>query len=151
MKSKFRYSLENFRGIAIFFVMFSHIISIQSMGRLGGYLYYFVGDATTWFVFISGYLFYYLEVNNFKYADYLWKKLKYVILPYLILSIPVIFFWISISQNLLYGLTPLKFMLWSLLAGGIAVGPMWFIPMIALFFIFTPVFRCPVPFDHKRA
>ncbi|MDN2696108.1 acyltransferase [Janthinobacterium sp. SUN073] len=141
MKSKFRYSLENFRGIAIIFVMFSHIMSIQGIGKLGGYLYYIVGDATTWFVFISGYLFYYLEANNFKYGAYLMKKVKYVILPYLILSIPVIFFWLSASQNVLYGLTPLNFMLWSLIAGGIAVGPMWFIPMIALFFTFTPAFR----------
>lgn len=127
--------------MAIIFVMFSHIISIQGMGHLGGYLYYIVGDATTWFVFISGYLFYYLEVNNFKYGAYLSKKIKYVILPYFILSLPVIFFWVSISQHILYGLTPLNFILWSLLAGGIAVGPMWFIPMIAIFFILTPVFR----------
>ncbi|EZP41384.1 acyltransferase family protein [Janthinobacterium lividum] len=141
MNSKFRYSLENFRGVAIIFVMFSHIASIQQMGKFGDFYYYIFADATNWFVFISGYLFYYLEVNKFNYMNYLSKKAMYVVLPYLILSVLPIAFWIYSSQHILYGLTPMKFVLWSLLSGGIAVAPMWFIPMIALFFLMTPIFR----------
>lgn len=141
MKAKFRYSLENFRGVAIIFVMLSHIMSIQNMGKVGDIFYYLVGDATAWFVFISGYLFYYLEANNFNYSSYLWKKIKFVVFPYLILSFPAILFWIFISQNLLYGMTSGDFFIWALLAGGIAVGPMWFIPMIVIFFILTPFFN----------
>lgn len=140
MKSKFRYSLENFRGIAIIFVMLSHIRSFQEIEHIGGYLYYIVGDATAWFVFISGYLFYYLEVNKFDYRSYISKKVRYVIIPYLILSVPAILFLVLTYQYLLYGLTPLTFILWSLISGGIAVGPMWFIPMITIFFLFTPIF-----------
>ncbi|PHV29704.1 hypothetical protein CSQ93_00760 [Janthinobacterium sp. BJB426] len=140
MKSKFRYSLENFRGIAIIFVMLSHIRSFQEIEQIGGYLYYIVGDATAWFVFISGYLFYYLEVNKFEYRAYISKKARYVIMPYLILSFPAILFLVMTYQYRLYGLTPLTFILWSLTSGGIAVGPMWFIPMITIFFLFTPIF-----------
>ena len=141
MKSKFRYSLENFRGVAIIFVMLSHIMSIQNMGKVGDVFYYLVGDATAWFIFISGYLFYYLEINKFNYFDYLKKKVKFVVLPYLILSFPAILFWIYSSQHVIYGLTAIKYFFWSLIAGGIAVGPMWFIPMIVIFFLLTPVFN----------
>ena len=141
MKSKFRYSLENFRGVAIIFVMLSHISSFQSMGAASNYLFFFLGDATAWFVFISGYLFYYLEVNKFKYFDYMQKKLKYVILPYLILSIPAILVGLYFLRNILYDLTPLNYTFWSLLTGGMVVGPMWFIPMIVIFFLLTPVFN----------
>lgn len=123
MKSKFRYSLENFRGVAIIFVMLSHISSFQSMGAASNYLFFFLGDATAWFVFISGYLFYYLEVNKFKYFDYMQKKLKYVILPYLILSIPAILVGLYFLRNILYDLTPLNYTFWSLLTGGMVVGP----------------------------
>lgn len=141
MKARFRYSLENFRGVAIVFVMLSHIMSIQNMGKVGNIFYYFVGDATAWFVFISGYLFYYLEAAKFDYPNYLWKKAKFVVLPYVILSVPAIFFWMYNSQYVLYGLTPSSFFVWSIVAGGIAVGPMWFIPMIMIFFILTPIFN----------
>lgn len=141
MKSKFRYSLENFRGVAIIFVMFSHIMSIRNLGTFGNVFNYLVGDATAWFIFISGYLFYYLEVNKFKYSDYLGKKIKFVVLPYLILSIPIILFWIYSSQHVMYGLTALQYFFWSLVAGGIVVGPMWFIPMIFIFFLLTPIFN----------
>ncbi|PKB22442.1 acyltransferase family protein [Janthinobacterium sp. 64] len=140
MRSKFRYSLENFRGVAIIFVMLSHVMSIQKIGMGGDYFYYIVGDATTWFVFISGYLFYYLEVNKFNYWSYVVKKGKYVLLPYIILSIPVILYGIYSSQHILYGLTPSQYVFWSLMSGGVIVGPMWFIPMITLFFLLTPIF-----------
>ena len=141
MKSKFNYSLENFRGIAIIFVMLSHILSIQSMGKASNYLFFFFVDATAWFVFISGYLFYLLEVNKFNYLDYLNKKLKYVVLPYLILSIPVIFIGLCFSRNVLYDLNPFQYTIWSLITGGMIVAPMWFIPMIVIFFLLTPVFN----------
>ena len=141
MKKNFRYSLENFRGVSIIFVMLSHMLSMQNMGEIGSIFYYIVGDATAWFVFISGYLFYYLETNKFDYLNYLSKKFKFVVLPYLILSVPAILFWIYLSQNVLYGLTPSAFFVWSLIVGGIAVGPMWFIPMILIFFILSPIFN----------
>lgn len=141
MNSKFRYSLENFRGLAIIFVMFSHIVSAQQMGDFWDIYFYIFVDATNWFVFISGYLFYYLEINKFNYVNYLYKKAMYVVLPYFILSVLPIAFWIYSSKHILYGLTPIKFVLWSLLSGGIAVGPMWFIPMIVIFFLMTPIFR----------
>lgn len=141
MKSNFRYSLDNFRGLAIIFVMFSHVFSFRELGKIADYYYYFLVDATSWFVFISGYLFYYLEERKFNYKDYLVKKFKYVILPYLIIAIPIILCWIYLSQHILYGLSAWKYMLWSLIVGGVIVPPLWFIPMIFIFFLLTPLSR----------
>jgi len=139
MKLNFRYSLENFRGVAIIFVMLSHIGSFKSMGQYSDYLFYFLVDATAWFVFISGYLFYYLEIEKFNYTKYLARKLKFVILPYLILSVPAIAAGLYLSRNILMDLTASDYAIWSILTGGTVVAPMWFIPMIAVFFLLTPL------------
>jgi hypothetical protein len=111
------------------------------MGSLGAYAFFVVGDATTWFVFISGYLFYYIESQRFKFNAYISKKLKYVISPYLILSIPALVAGMYFSRAALLGLEPVNYIFWSLSVGGSIVGPMWFIPMIALFFACSPIFN----------
>jgi hypothetical protein len=94
-----------------------------------------VGDATTWFVFISGYLFYYIEHKRFAYRDYLAKKVQYVLLPYFILSVPAISAGMYYGRHELLHLTPGAYAAWSLVVGGEVVGPLWFIPMITIFFI----------------
>jgi hypothetical protein len=140
LKAEFQYSVENLRGLAIILVLLSHITSFENLGGFGSYLLYFFRDATTWFVFISGYLFYFTERHKFNYRIYLWKKLKFVISPYLILSVPAICIGIYLNRDIYMGLSPLAYGLWSLVVGGSVVGPMWFIPMIAIFFIVSPLF-----------
>lgn len=127
--------------MAILFVILSHTPSIQEMGGMGKYLNFTLTDATTWFVFISGYLFCYLEVNKFNYMDYLLKKAKYVILPYFFFAFIALSLKLYVSQNVLFDLTPLNYVLWSLLVGWAIVFPLWFIPMIVIFFLMTPVFN----------
>jgi surface polysaccharide O-acyltransferase-like enzyme len=134
----FRYSIENFRGIAILFVVFSHLASIRYAGDAGKYLYYLVGDATAWFVFISGYLFAYLEFGRFSFPSYMKKKLQYVLLPYLIISSLTIAGAVAAGLPQALGLSALGFTGWALVVGGAIVPPLWFIPMITLFFLITP-------------
>ena len=141
MKLNFRYFLDNFRGMAILFVILSHTPSIQEMGGIGKYLNFTLTDATAWFVFISGYLFCYLEVNKFNYMEYLLKKAKYVILPYFFFAFIALSFKLYVSQNVLFDLTPINYVLWSLLVGWAIAFPLWFIPMIVIFFLMTPVFN----------
>jgi hypothetical protein len=141
MNLGFKYSLENFRGLAIIFVMLSHFNSFHSMGQIGELAYFVVGDATAWFVFIAGYLFYYIERSRFNYWRYLLKKAKFVILPYLVLSIPAILVGFYISRATLLGLSPAGYVGWSLLVGGSVVTPLWFIPMICIFFLFSAAFN----------
>lgn len=142
MDSGFKYSIENFRGLAIIFVVASHLGSIRDLGIVGEFLHFVVVNATAWFVFISGYLFCYIEQRQFNYKKYLVKKAKYVVLPYLLLSFLVIAIGISISRPQLLGLSKVGYIGWSLAVGGGAiVGPMWFIPMIVLFFFLSPLFN----------
>jgi peptidoglycan/LPS O-acetylase OafA/YrhL len=140
-KAKFRYSIENFRGLAIVFVMLSHVESLRQLRVFGELAYFTIVDATTWFVFISGYLFYYIEHKRFDYVSYLAKKAKYVILPYLVFSIPAIIAGLLAHRARLLDLSPLAYVVWSLIVGGAVVGPMWFIPMISLFFLVSWVFQ----------
>ncbi|MBH1981543.1 MAG: acyltransferase [Burkholderiales bacterium] len=141
MKLNFRYFLDNFRGMAILFVILSHTPSIQEMEGIGKYLNFILTDATTWFVFISGYLFCYLETNKFNYMEYLLKKAKYVILPYFFFAFIALSLKLYMSQNVLFDLSPINYVVWSLLVGWAIVFPLWFIPMIVLFFLMTPVFN----------
>jgi hypothetical protein len=136
----YQYSLENLRGLSILFVMLTHISSFAALGVVGRYLEFLFGDATTWFVFISGYLFNYIEQRKFKYFEYLKKKAKFVILPYLILSIIAIGAGIYFKRHLIMGLSPWAYIAWSLLVGGSVITPMWFIPMISIFFLLSPLF-----------
>jgi len=138
---RFRHSLENFRGLAILFVILSHFTSFHALGSVGNYVYFIVTEATSWFVFLSGYLFYHIESSRFQYAGYLAKKIKYVITPYLILSLPAIAVGLYLKQEELIGISRSAYVAWSLIVGGYVVGPMWFIPMIAIFYVVSPVFN----------
>jgi peptidoglycan/LPS O-acetylase OafA/YrhL len=142
VSSGYKYSIENFRGLAIIFVVFSHFGSFHNLGPLGKFTYFVVANATAWFVFISGYLFFYIEQRRFDYCDYLLKKAKYVVLPYLLLSIPALAAGFYLARPQLLGLSGIGYVGWSLaVGGGTVVGPMWFIPMIVLFFVLSPVFN----------
>jgi peptidoglycan/LPS O-acetylase OafA/YrhL len=137
---KFRNSLENFRGLAILFVVLSHFSSFGNLGAGGQSIYFVLTEATSWFVFIAGYLFYHIEGERFQYADYMTKKAKFVILPYFLLSTPAIAAGLYLQQEKLIGLSRAAFVAWSLVVGGAAVGPMWFIPMIVIFYVLSPLF-----------
>lgn len=138
---QFKYSINNFRGLAILFVMLSHMGSLHWLGSVGDLGSFLVGDATTWFVFISGYLFYHIEFRRFRYKDYLGKKAKFVLLPYLVFFIPAILAGLYFSRDVLFDLSRGAYVLWSLLVGGSVAAPMWFIPMIVIFFFLSPVFH----------
>lgn len=137
---KFKYSIENFRGIAILFVMLSHLTSIGELPLIGKYFHFLLEDASAWFVFIAGYLFFSLEQQRFRYQDYLLKKAKFVVFPYFLLSILAIIIGFYVARDQLLQLSPVSYVFWSLLVGGSVIGPMWFMPMMFLFFLFSPVF-----------
>ena len=141
-QSGFRHSIENFRGLAIVFVLLTHVYGYDTLGALGNFLHFLVADATTWFVFVSGYLFWHIECRSkFTPMVYWWKKLKFVLLPYLIMSIPAVLVGIFLKRPELYGLSNEAYVAWSLLVGRDIVAPLWFIPMIALFFACAPIFN----------
>lgn len=100
-------------------------------------------NGTVLFVFIAGFLFQYLK-RKYEYFPYLKRKAKYVILPYIIASIPAIIID-------LYSAVPPVWMPESIidqpkivqafymLATGKHLGPFWFIPMIVIFYVISPL------------
>jgi surface polysaccharide O-acyltransferase-like enzyme len=119
--------------------MLSHLQTLEGFGPAGVFGYFLVGNATAWFVFLSGYLFHYIESGNFHYLEYMSKKWKFVILPYLILSVPAIIAGIWFFRPEALGVSKSAYVIWALIVGGSVIGPMWFIPMITIFFLISPM------------
>lgn len=136
---KFRHSIENFRGLAILFVMASHLMTLRDLGPLGDAWYFFVGDATSWFVFVSGYLFCHTEFRRFDFRTYLAKKLRFVLAPYLVFAFLAIGVGVYHARPELLGLSWPAYVVWSLVVGGSVVPPLWFVPMITGFFLLSPL------------
>lgn len=100
-------------------------------------------SSTILFVFISGFLFQYINAEKFEYTSYLSKKIKYVMIPYVLVSIPALLdklfletnaYWMNDFYKSLYA--PLKIVF--MLVTGKHSGPFYFIPMISIIFFITP-------------
>jgi len=138
--------IHNLRGVAILFIVASHCFGVFDWSESPWafrILDVVTTNGTVMFVFISGFLFQYLS-TRFSYRRYLSAKFRYVILPYLIISVPAIAFRL-VAHSEINGLTeafyeensPLAQILWFL-ATGAHLGPLWFIPVIALFYVIAP-------------
>jgi hypothetical protein len=144
---KFLGYIHAFRCFAICMVVLSHLI--LSLTWQDSHILHLCrmlfSNGTVFFIFIAGYLFQYL-LPKYRYGSYLLKKLQYVILPYLVCSLPIIvaklrgwvpdypvfaehFGQLAVWQKILvYYLT------------GMHLGPLWFIPMICMFYVAAPLF-----------
>lgn len=146
-KNFLRY-IHYFRGLAILFIVGLHVwyfFKPQS---------YFertvtsvlLNNGTVLFVFIAGYLFFHLCKDNFDYGDYLKKKFLFVILPYLIVSIPALidkFFIDNMGDHWwmdeAYAEKSVGGQVVYLLTTGKHMGIFWFIPMISILYIVAPL------------
>jgi peptidoglycan/LPS O-acetylase OafA/YrhL len=103
------------------------------------------GAGTALFIFIGGFLFQYLTHNNFNFGKYLEKKFLYVILPYIVISIPMIP--IRIYTNYTFNLPPgfneqpVLYQTIYYLLTGLHFPPLWFIAVIMIFYISSPIFH----------
>ncbi len=141
-------SVQAMRSIAITLVVAAH--SVQAPAIMFGY------DPTqvsrVWFrhvnsvfIFVAGYLFQSL-LESFRYRNYLLNKTRTVILPYLLMSVPALVIVIGVHHPLSHlpvpewaQAPPLRVVF--LLLTGSHLGPFWFIPMIVLFYVASPVFQ----------
>ena len=148
-EKKFLHYIHFFRGAAILFIVGLHACISLKWGdsfmqrKMAMVLF---NNGTVLFVFISGFLFYHLSKDRFDYFDYLKKKFFYVIVPYLLVSIPALidkFFidktgdhwWMDHGFGQQYTLTKV----FNLLITGRHMGVLWFIPMISILYIFSPL------------
>ena len=82
-------SINYFRGISVIFIVFGHSLGLADFtydSIAGNTLFNITKGGTSFFVFISGFLFHHIFYEKFKFKGFIIKKIKYVLLPYLILS-----------------------------------------------------------------
>src|SRR5688500_16048384 len=98
--SKFLSYILNLRGAAIFIVVGVHARGNMSDWSSHLNAHDFIssffdareGNGTVMFIFIGGFLFQYITHHNFDFRKYVEKKFLFVILPYILISIPIIAF-----------------------------------------------------------
>ncbi len=142
--------IHNFRGIAIIFIVAAHMFLFWEVEEYTPVAKVILDalwrNGTVLFVFIAGYLFQYLKIK-YSYRSYLTKKIKFVILPYLLVSIPVILFRLFLSPpedvyNAFPGYFewPLIQKVFIFIVTGTHLLPFWFIPMIFIYYVISPLF-----------
>lgn len=132
--------------MAIIFVVGGHCVSLFNWdgAHSGWVLYSLMPNSTVFFVFIAGFLFQHLS-GKFEYRAYMKKKSLNVLLPYLVLSLAVILVRSLLTHdgifhpgNLSHWSTFARTVSWALLTGGHTMLQLWFIPMIAVFYLLAP-------------
>nr|WP_172656538.1 acyltransferase family protein [Catenovulum maritimum] len=101
-----------------------------------------MSNGSVLFVFIAGYLFQHLSVKYSPNKYYI-NKLKNVILPYLIISIPAIIVFVYFQQRervweSFYDNPEWLQIIYFYLTGR-HLAPLWFVPMISIFFLISPL------------
>jgi probable poly-beta-1,6-N-acetyl-D-glucosamine export protein len=136
-----------FRGLAILFIVAGHCCSFFAWtmhGQAEAFTRDLFDDSTLFFVFIAGFLFQTTE-RHFSYPDYLARKLRNVGAPYLVAIAPAIAYALlrgghSLDAEALHQLSSAEKMGYLLLYGGSTINhALWFIPVIALYYLASPI------------
>lgn len=143
---EFLHYIDQFRAIAIIFIVAGHAWHMMDWDRsalMPRSITAAVANGTLMFVFIAGFLFKHL-MGRYDTKKYFLTKLRNVIIPYLLISIPAIvrFLYFPYDRPVL----PIDFFDWSiwwqvtwLYATGAHLGPLWFVPMIAVIYLIAPL------------
>ena len=135
--------IHYFRALAIFFIIMGHSIDIFIWNDIyiERTLRILLSNGTVLFVFIAGYLFQHLS-SKFDTKKHFKSKIKNVITPYFIVSIPAIVIfttilerdmWAGFYDNSILEQVGLFYLTGKHLPG------LWFIPMIAIFYVIAPI------------
>lgn len=146
-KREFLGYIHNYRGFIILFVVAAHVwLEWPEGSPIELLLRIIVENDTVMFIFLAGFLFQYLS-KKFEYKDYLIKKFQNVILPYFLISIPILFYRLYTHDygGLILRIYPEfgtypwyeKVALYYLY--GSHMIQLWFIPMIAIFYVLAPL------------
>ena len=147
-------SLNYFRGISIILIVFGHCLGLADFSYdsvLGNTIHNLTLGGTSFFVFISGFLFHHIFYAKFQYRLFLIKKTKYVLLPYLILStLPIAYLLlriciagISSSSSITKRYNELfSFPIFCHYLTGVDENFIgyWYIPFILIIFLLSPLF-----------
>jgi fucose 4-O-acetylase-like acetyltransferase len=141
---QFLNNIHRFRSLAIIGIVTAHCLA--SFDWTGHRLQFkllntLANESSIWFFFIAGFLFLHLS-QNFRYREFLIKKAKYIILPYLVVSIPALIGSLAFYDQGMedsFNTQTLWMKIWLLLATGKHLAPLWFVPTIALIFLTSPL------------
>lgn len=139
--------IHSFRAVAILFIVAGHTIYLfdwQGTPRLEGLLRSIFQNGTILFVFVAGFLFQHLS-RKFIYRRYLKSKLVNVLMPYTLVSLPMLVAqyltgrgsW-SPDFDLAVLPTVAHHLVFNLLTG-YHILPFWFVPMITVFYLLAPL------------
>jgi surface polysaccharide O-acyltransferase-like enzyme len=142
---EFQHHIHVFRGVAIILIVCAHTVPSLDWSAnplLGRIIDGIANESSIFFFFIAGYLFQHLSAR-FRFRGYLQQKLKTVIVPYLILSVPALIIFTGYVQR--ESMWPWFYTLpvWEQVALFLLTGkhlaPLWFVPTIALFYLLAPL------------
>lgn len=150
--SRFLPYIHNLRGLAILFVVGVHAGGYDadwvSHPQIRQFLQTFFdpseGNGTVLFLFIGGFLFQHLTHNHFEFKKFMEQKFLNIILPYMIISIPLILIRINTNFDSLtlpdgFDQRPVWYQFFYHLITGSHMPPFWFISTIVLFYFTAPL------------
>lgn len=154
----FKYNIHLFRGVSIIFIVFSHCYNIsitsfdQNNDLLAKVYRNMVSGGSAFFVFISGFLFLTIYKSNNNYFSFIWKKIKFVYIPFLFFisfDIFYLFFKLFINNHPLsnklqfYKNALFNFDFYTSFFLGksfVTYNILWYIPFIMMMYLISPFF-----------
>ncbi|MEI6128152.1 MAG: acyltransferase, partial [Pseudomonadota bacterium] len=146
-KGEFLSYIHSFRGVAILAVVATHVTDLLTWNKdqplTENLSYSLFQNGTVLFLFIAGLLFQHLS-GRFRYSKYILGKLRNVILPYIIISIPIIVYDYLRFAGIFAPNYPRRFenpllhVAWSYLSAAHLPIPFWFIPVIFILQVLAP-------------
>lgn len=145
-------SLTYFRGVAILLIVAGHsyghwVINSFSEKVLAN----LITGGTALFVFISGFLFHHIYYIEFDQKAFILKKIKNVLIPYIVLSTGALTVRIILNKPIFFMGTLYEHIMdagYRMLIGNITTG-YWYIPFISIVFIVSPLFIRYIKFSFK--
>lgn len=134
-------SINYFRAIAILFIVISHSVEIFGLpinSIFDKVLLNIIDGGAIFFVFISGFLFFHVFYSNFDYKNFIAKKVKYIVIPYFVLSSMQILYSIFASKKFSSS-NHSSSILYSYVTGATLTG-YYYIPFIIIIFLLSPLF-----------
>lgn len=146
-ENNFFSGIHYFRGLAILLIVSSHLLYFDESTFFFKVISSLYLNSTIFFAFISGFLFQQLRYK-YDYKKYLLKKWANVILPYLVISVPAILYRLLTGPSYLATLDNVdlehKSQIYQIAYyyfTGSHLLPLWYLPMISVFFILAPFFN----------
>ena len=143
--------INNYRAFAILIIVASHCISPSLFYSTPNsmtytFLYAIGNESSALFVFIAGFLFQHLS-EKFRFQKYIKIKLSYILLPYIIASLPGLLKTMFIDSGGLYQSYPIWQQVFLYYLTGTHMAVLWFMPTVFLFYIVAPLLHV---LDQKR-